>query len=260
MNVQIRYSPFCWVDRLKASGIHLLLTICVSALAALLVFGVWYPYPYREISGGRELFFLVVTVDVILGPLVTFTIFSRAKSWTSLKIDLLLVALLQLGALGYGLWTVSVARPVHLVFEKDRFRAVHAIEVDPQLLSQAESSLHIMPWTGPTLLSVRDFKGVEEKNNVLFAELSGNPLGARPDFWQPYATALPEVVIKAQPADALKKRLPDQARAIDRVLSDAGRKAESTAYLPMVGRSVAWTVFLDPITAQVVAYMPLDPF
>ena len=46
---------------------------------ALLVFAVWYPYPYREISGGRDLFLLVVAVDVVLGPLITFAVFNRAK-------------------------------------------------------------------------------------------------------------------------------------------------------------------------------------
>ena len=45
-----------WADRLRASGIHLALSLVVAGLAALFVFGIWYPYPYREISGGRELF------------------------------------------------------------------------------------------------------------------------------------------------------------------------------------------------------------
>lgn len=92
-----------WADRLKASGIHLGVSLIVAALAALLVFGIWYPYPYREISGDR---------------------------------DLMVVALLQLSALGYGLWTVFVARPVHMVFEYDRFRVVHAIDVAPELLAR----------------------------------------------------------------------------------------------------------------------------
>ena len=76
-----------------------LLTIC---FAALLVFGIWYPYPYREISGGRELFLLVITVDVILGPLITLAVFNRKKPRSELRRDLAIVALLQLGALGYG--------------------------------------------------------------------------------------------------------------------------------------------------------------
>ena len=74
-----------WRDRLKASGIHLILSLVVAALSALLVFGIWYPYPYREISGGRELFLLVVTVDVILGPLITLAIFDRSKGWPVLR-------------------------------------------------------------------------------------------------------------------------------------------------------------------------------
>jgi hypothetical protein len=259
MTVQMK-TPSFWADRLKASGIHLGLSLCIAALAGLLVFGVWYPYPYREISGGRELFFLVVSVDVILGPLITLAIFNRAKPWASLKRDLAVVALLQLGALGYGLWTVSVARPVHLVFEKDRFRVVHAIEVDPALLPKVAAGVAAMPWTGPGLLSLRDYKSDKEKSDVMFEELAGNPVGARPDFWQPYDPAKVDVLQRAQPVVALKTRIPAQAQAIDRVLKDAGRTADNTVYLPLVGRSLFWTVFLDPVTAQPVAYMPLDPF
>src|SRR3990167_10424323 len=109
-----------WRDRLKASGIHFLISLTIAALAGALVFGVWYPYPYREISGGRELFLILVTVDVILGPLITLAVFNRVKAWPVLRRDLLVVAFLQLAALGYRLWTVSLARPVHIVFEVDR--------------------------------------------------------------------------------------------------------------------------------------------
>ena len=62
-------------NRLRASSIHLGISLLIAALAALLVFGLWYPYPYREISGGRDLFFLVVAVDVAMGPLITLAIF-----------------------------------------------------------------------------------------------------------------------------------------------------------------------------------------
>ena len=48
-------------------------------MAAGLVFALWYPYPYREISGGRELFLIVVAVDVIMGPLLTLAVFNRSK-------------------------------------------------------------------------------------------------------------------------------------------------------------------------------------
>ena len=104
--------------RLRASAIHLAISLSVATLAALVVFGWWYPYPYRELSGGRELFALVVVVDVVLGPLITLVIFNVAKTRRHLMMDFTVIGLLQVAALAYGLWTVFVARPVHLVFEE----------------------------------------------------------------------------------------------------------------------------------------------
>jgi hypothetical protein len=249
-----------WADRLKASGIHLGLSLLVAALAAMLVFGIWYPYPYLEISGGRELFLLVVTVDVIMGPLITLAIFNRAKPWPDLRRDLMVVALLQLSALGYGLWTVFVARPVHLVFEIDRFRAVHAIDVAPELLALTPKDVVALPLLGPTFLSLRPFKNDQEKMETTVAALQGVPLGSRPDLWQSYEKGIPDVLREAKPVALLKTRFPNQAAGIEKTLAPFGAAGQTMVYVPMVGRKSFWTVFLDPITAEVRAFMPLDSF
>jgi hypothetical protein len=253
-------NKFVWKDRLKASGIHLGISLAIALLAALLVFGVWYPYPYREISGGRELFMLVVIVDVILGPLITLAVFNRAKPWSELRRDLAVVALLQLGALGYGLWTVFSARPVHMVFEYDRFRVVHAIEVPTELLAKTPPGVNALPLMGPTLLSLRPFKDAQENMDATFAALQGLSLASRPDLWQPYAAAADDIRKQAKPVAALKLRFASQASAIDAVLAGTGRHPEILAYLPMVGRKSFWTVFIDPVSAEVLAFMPLDSF
>lgn len=253
-------APSFWYDRLRASAIHLGLSLAVALLAALLVFGMWYPYPYRQISGGRDLFLLVVTVDVILGPLITLVVFNRAKPWSELRRDLALVALTQLAALSYGLWAVSVARPVHLVFEIDRFRVVHAIDIPTELLPKAPPGIEALPLTGPTLLSLRPFRDNQESMDATLAALQGVPLAARPDLWQPYASAVPQILQAAHPVTALKVRFANRAAEIDRTLADAGRSAENMVYLPLAGRKSVWTVFLDPVTAHIVATMPLDSF
>ena len=249
-----------WRDRLKASAIHLSLSLAIALLAALLVFGIWYPYPYREMSGGRELFLLVVSVDVVMGPLVTLVIFNRAKPWHLLRVDLALVGLMQLAALCYGLWTVSVARPVHMVFEYDRFRVVHAIEVPPELLTKTPAGIDALPLTGPTILSLRPFRDNNENMEATMAAVQGASLGSRPDLWQSYAAGIPQVLAEARPVSALKVRFADRAAEIDRVLGAAGRKSQDVVYLPLVSRTAFWTAFLDPVTAAVVVTMPLDPF
>lgn len=247
-------------DRLKASGIHFCVSLIVALLAAVLVFGLWYPYPYRAVSGGRELFVILVMVDVILGPLITLVVFNRAKPWPELRRDLAVVVLIQLGALGYGLWTVFAARPVHMVFEYDRFRIVHAVDVPSELLAKAPPGVDPMPVMGPTLLSLRPFRDSQEYMSATLAALQGISLAARPDLWQPYAAATPEILKAARPAVALKTRFVAQAAAIDAVIARAGRQPEAVVYLPMVGRKSFWTVLLDPVTAEVVGYIPLDSF
>jgi hypothetical protein len=249
-----------WKDRLQASTIHLSLSLVIAAIAGLLVFGIWYPYPYREISGGRDLFFLVVAVDVILGPLITLAVFNRAKPWFELRRDLAVVAVLQLGALAYGLWTVSVARPVHLVFDYDRFLVVHAIDVPPELLSQTSPDIVALPLTGPTLLSLRAFKDSNEKIEATMAALRGVSLASRPDLWQPYSKAVPDVLKASHPVIVLKARFPTRAADIDAALAKDQLDPQTLAWLPMVGRNAYWTVFIDSTTAEVVATMPLDSF
>lgn len=249
-----------WKDRFRAAAIHFSSSALVAALSALLVFGLWYPYPYREISGGRELFLLVVIVDVIMGPLLTLAIFDRRKSWVVLRRDLLIVIGFQLSALGYGLWTVAMARPVHIVFEVDRFRVVHAIEIPGELLSKTPEGVTALPYTGPTLLGLRSFKDGQEKMDMTMAALQGVQLGARPDLWQSYDASRKDVLSVAKPVYQLRQRFPDQALVIDVVLASKGATAYAAQYLPLVGRKSFWTALIDGRNGDVLGFVPLDSF
>lgn len=256
----MKCSRSLWSFRFLASGLHCLLSLVVALAAAILVFGFWYPYPYREISSGRELFLLVVSVDVILGPLITLMIVNRNKSKQELCGDLLVVGLIQVAALGYGLWTVAIARPVHMVFEYDRFRVVHAIEVDPTLLRGSSARIVALPLSGPTLLALRPFRDEQEKMEATMAALQGVSLASRPELWIPYEEATAAVLKYAQPAEQLLNRFSASANDIRQTLHGVGRAPQDVVYLPLVGRKSFWTVFLDPVTAQVLVTMPLDSF
>ena len=249
-----------WKDRLRASGIHLGISLLIATLAAWLVFALWYPYPYREISGGRELFFIVVAVDVVLGPLITLAVFNRSKPRSELVRDLGIVGLIQLAALIYGLWTVSVARPVHLVFELDRFRVIHAIDVPEEMLSQTPPGVSAMPLTGPNLLAVRSFRDAAEEASATLVALQGLHLSARPDLWQGYEQARPRVLAAAKPAAELKRRFPQQAAQIEAAIERTGRSESGLRYLPVAGRKSFWTALIDADSAEVRGFIPLDSF
>ena len=252
---------FGLVPRLKAAAIHLVLSVLVAAVCALLVFALWYPYPYRVLSGGRELFMLVVSVDIVIGPLITFAVFNLAKPRAELKRDLAVVGLLQLMALGYGLWTVNLARPVHLVFEYDSFRVVHQVDVPRDLLKQTPPGIEVAPLRGPTLLALRPFRNGQEKFDMTMQALQGVQLAARPDLWRPYASERTAILRAAHPIAALKGRFPKRSDEIDAAVRATGKSENQLVYLPLLGRKMeAWTVLLDASNADILGYLPLDPF
>jgi len=249
-----------WKIRLKAAAVHLGLSLLVATGAALLVFGLWYPAPYDQLSGGRELFFLIVSVDVVLGPLITFAVFNRTKPKTELIRDLAIVGLIQLAGLSYGLWTVSLARPVHLVFEVDRFRVVHVVDIAPEALNKTPTGITAMPLTGPTLLAVRPLNFGAERLELASAELRGEMVSARPDLWQPYEQAQARVLAAGKPVATLKNRYPARAAEIDRAVAATGRPIDQLRSLPLSARKLDWSVLVDARTAQVVGFLPLDSF
>lgn len=247
-------------DKLRASGIHMLISLGVAALAAALVFGLWYPYPYREISGGRSLFVMLTLVDVIMGPLLTLVVYNARKSLREKLLDFSIIGLLQLAALGYGLWTVAQARPVYLAFAFDRFNVVHAVDVEPETLSAAPPELQQLPWDGPKTIAVRPLS-VHEQMEVTLAELQGAPAAARPLLWQPYAAARDRVLHASHPATTLYERFADQKAALDAAVQASGRPVAELRYLPLAGpRGEYWTVLLDAQSAEVRGFLPIDSF
>src|SRR5690606_18525235 len=109
-------------SRFKSFSIHLLISAVAALLAAGLVFFIWYPAPLHMAAGVTNIFLLLLIVDVILGPTLTLLIYKPGKK--SLVMDLTVIALLQLSALIYGLYTMADGRPAWLTFAKDRFEMV----------------------------------------------------------------------------------------------------------------------------------------
>lgn len=246
---------------LGAAGWHLLASALVAAVAAGLVFGVWFPYPYRELVGGRELFLIVVAVDVVCGPLLTLVLFNHLKSRRELALDLSLVAMIQLAALVYGLHTVVEARPVYLAFEVDRFRAVTMADVQRDQLRPERGGLHVIGWTGPQVIGVRQPKDNEEMMRSLDLSLGGIEQAVRPDWWVPYEEIRPRLLAKARPVSELREKRPDQKAEIDISVSESGLREAQLRWLPITSfQSTGWVAFVDATSAEIKSFAPVDGF
>lgn len=246
--------------RLHRGGIHLVLSLVVALAAAALVLGVWYPDPYRSLSGGLHLFSILVAVDVMLGPLATAVVSKPGKSAREWRTDVTLIALVQCAALIYGLWTLHLARPVYLAFEIDRFRVVHAVDVPPDQLANAAEGFRVLPTAGPALVAVRPLASSAEQMEATFAALQGVHLAFRPDFWMPYEQARQAVRKEAKPISELMNREPRFQPELAQAIKARGVSASEVVYLPLAGRTQFWTVLLQADTVQPFAYLSIDPY
>jgi hypothetical protein len=246
-------------SRLRASAIHLLLSCGIAALAAALVFGLWYPGAYRALSGGQSLFWLIVSVDIVLGPLLTLVVFNLKKPRAELVRDLAIIAALQLGALGYGLLTMYQARPVHLVFEVDRLRVVSAADIDPAALPQAPPGLQDLPLTGPTVIAARRAKDNDELMAAVTAASQGVEISMQPARWIPYADAERREALARAKAYATLSARPDLRDALAAAARDLGRAPEGLALLPAQSRFATWSAVLDE-RGEPIKLIPVDSF
>jgi hypothetical protein len=249
-----------FVPAMGAAAKHLAISIAVALLAAALVFGLWYPYPYRAISGGRELFTLLISVDVVVGPLLTLFVFNPRKPRRELWRDLGVIFALQLAALAYGLNSVHQARPAFLAFEGNRFRAISAAELDPAELHEAPGDLGALSHTGPRLIGVRLAKpGDADYLKSVQQSLEGFHPALRPSRWVLFEQQRKEAASEAKPLAVLRNGKPDHSADIDAAIKEAALPIERLSYIPLQSRTHSdWVVIVDKATGWPRAFAPID--
>ena len=98
-------------EKLKAVGIHFIISLFIFILLVFWMYFSLYPSFYFNMSGGWQGLMLMLGVDVVLGPLLTFLVFNPHKKLREIISDLVIVGFVQLGALGYGVYTVYQEHP-----------------------------------------------------------------------------------------------------------------------------------------------------
>jgi hypothetical protein len=242
-----------------ASG-HLAVSAAVAVLSALLVFGLWYPNPWRQMLGVSGIFGLVLAVDVVCGPLLTLLLANPHKSRGERWVDLSLVAVIQLAALGYGLWSVFQARPVVLAFEVDRLVVVTANEVQIEQLPEAMPGLRSLPWGGVRLTGLRKARTSQEYLESIDQSMQGVSQAMRPGWWRPYEEVRPEVAQRAKSLALLMESRPELRDVLEKAVAQTKLSSASLRYLPLTsGKTSDWIALINE-EGDMVGHAEVDGF
>ncbi|MCZ4306425.1 hypothetical protein O4G98_16935 [Zoogloeaceae bacterium G21618-S1] len=252
-------------DRVRAavaaSSKHLLGSAVVALICSALVFLLWYPYPYSELVGGKELFLIVLAVDLVCGPLLTLIVFDPEKPRSELFRDIGMVIAMQFAALGYGLYSVAEARPVFLGFEGNRFRVVTLPEIDISAMGEAEPGFRDFSLLGgPRLIGVRVAQGTDpDFRESVQLSLQGLHSSFRPSRWVEFDSQREQVLGEMKPVENLRKRYPAEVLQIDEAVQASGLDDGKIGFLPLVAKTnSSWVVLVSAVDARPVGFLPLD--
>lgn len=243
------------IDKIKVFLIHLSISFLITLGCLAIIYFIWYPEPLYKATGITKIFLLMVGVDIVLGPLLTFIVYKKGKK--SLKFDLAVIVLIQLSALIYGVYKVSEGRPIWIVYNVDRFDLIRVNDIENINSSNKNSQYNKLSLLGPQYVNSQiPLYDIKVRNQILFDELEkGISPSQRVELYKPLETAKLKMQEKAKPIKDLNEF--NNRNLVESVIE---KYPQATAWLPLKANAVDMVVLINKEKGEVVKIVDLRPW
>ena len=190
------------VTRQKAFVVHVGISALVLTLAALVPLLTWYADGRLAFTRADRLMLIVLLVDLFAGPLLTFLVYRPGKP--HLRLDLTVIALIQVAFLALGLSTLWQSRPLFLVALPHQYVLIFANDIPDVTPTSGNLEAYTnLPWFGPELVGVTFPEDPEAANEVVFQAAAGRDLTTFPEYYVDYNWIKAAVLAAAKPLGEL---------------------------------------------------------
>jgi len=226
-------------QKIKYVSAHLVASIFVAMCTACIVFMFWYPYPLNIAVGVTHIFLMMLGIDMVLGPFFSWLVYKEGKK--SLKFDLTIIILIQVLALGFGLYKIADGRPVWIVFNVDRFELVKNNEIVIQNITKVSEQFHNNSYFKPQFAATQFASDAKTRTSDLMNEvLNGVSIAQRPERYIPLEKAKNQILKRGQSLDLLNKY--NNKLQVQQILS---QYSDAKTYLPLAATKQDMTVLLN---------------
>ncbi|WP_180169008.1 TfpX/TfpZ family type IV pilin accessory protein [Acinetobacter sp. YH12021] len=232
---------------------HIAISCVIALIAMLLVFFIWYPTPLATAVGVTHIFLMLLAIDVIIGPVLGFIVYKEGKK--TLKMDLTVIIVLQLCALGFGLYSIAEGRPVWLAYNVDRFELVRNNDIVEEKIAQALPQYQHPSWGKPQYVAVEFAKDSETRNEDMFAEVMGGiSLAHKPERYVDISNAKTQVQQRMQKLVVLEQY--NEQTVVQAIVK---KYPQATGFVPLKAVNVDMTVLVDA-QGDVIKIVDLRPW
>ena len=235
-------------DKFRAFAVHLSLSALAIGLYLGLVFLAWYPYPYFQIENVWDVIHIVVGVDLVLGPLMTFVVYKAGKK--SLKFDLSVIVIIQLSALLWGMHVTYTQRPVYVAIVDHAFEVIANSEVDRKTIK--DPALRVPWWGGaPKLVYVNlPFSDAEIVALGEKALAEGKRIAAMAQYYEPFSRHRDELYRRAINIRQRIHEFSTLQPRVDRIVARHGGTLDDYVFMSVEGRQGMGFLVLDKKTGH----------
>lgn len=264
--------------RLKAFAIHFLISAVVVGIALALTYGLWYKPPFSYVENVTTIILMLVMVDLVVGPLLTLVVYNPAKK--SLKMDLAIIALVQVAALLYGMSVVYDSRPVYAVYAGGRFSTAAASEFEAlELQKTPKDNVYLdFPKTGTQWIGASlDGLSAQEREDAIMADTFGGGPRIMPRLYLPFEKVAAEAIRQGKRANAIDYENPpppvsdigrkpivpptrDQLQQLKAEIGQLGLPLDQVVLVPLRGSARRVIVALDANNGKILGTIEHDPF
>ena len=191
-------------QRLRITSVHILFSLILLCIALAFVYGIWYPSPLDIAMGVTSIYLILLMVDLIIGPLLTFVVYKEDRK--KLKFDLIVILILQLSAYIFGLYTLAQGRPVWQVFVVDDIELISLSDVkktkDYEMKEIFAPTIFKKPQWVAAVYSNDPKKIQQQKEDEMF---EGINISTRPETYQSLDQKKQVILAKIKPIRELEK-------------------------------------------------------
>lgn len=247
--------------RFRAATLHFIGSLVLAGCSVFLTFFIWYPGLIAYASNVTTIFLILLSVDITLGPLLTFVVFNPEKK--ELKRDLLIIVVIQIAALVYGLHTLFINRPVYVAYNSGRFDTVYALDIKEENLAKAVIPKYkSLPIWGPEIIASPLPNNPEESAKIALAAISGkgDDVQYLPQYYVEYAIQKSSVASQSKPLESLRSFNKDNEQELDRLIEKYKKENKIVGYLPVVGKGKFIIFIIDKANGDILDKSKLRPW
>jgi hypothetical protein len=237
--------------RLKAFGLHLLASASVLTLIVGALFLGWYHWPGWYLANAGQVVLVLVCVDVVVGPLLTFVIASPSKPKRELARDIGIIAAVQLCALLYGSGSLWNGRPLYYAFSEDAVSVVQAYDIndhDAELARKQNGEFAPHWYSLPRWVWAPRPQDPKEREEI---KSTGDDVISMPRYFKSWELGLPSLRDQLKKADESRFFTQGEKKLLKLRLQAAGLPTDQPNAIPITGRTRPVLAVFDPTTSKI---------